>query len=135
MGDWIYYKQAKNISIYTCLLIALYGLVAALCFNPLNWYGIVIASLFILYDIIIFFKRSWNFHCCTREMATRIFLPCTIVSIISGVVLSFFFDEGFMNCWSIGLFSAGVLYLMITIRLFKTVERGWYSRIWIGAKY
>lgn len=124
MGDWIYYRQAKEISIFTCLLIALYGLIVATCFNPSSWYLIVSASLLILWDMIIFFRRFRNFHCCTKEIASTVFLPCTIVSIILGIVFSCFFKEGFMNSWSIGLFSSGVIYLVITIRLFRAIERG-----------
>lgn len=124
MGDWIYYEHARELSIFTCILIALYGLVVALCFNPIVWHGMILASLFILFDIVIFFRKSWNFHCCTREMATLIFMPWGIASIILGVILACFLKGGFLNCWSIGAFSSGVIYLMITARLFNRAEHG-----------
>ena len=127
MGDWIYYRRASHISIYTCMFIALYGLVVALCSNPINWYGIVIASLFILYDIVFFFKHARHFLCCTR-MVTRIFMRCGIFSVMLGIILACFFKEGFLNSWSIGAFSSGVIYLAITARLYDRPEHYWISK-------
>ena len=124
MSDFIYYREAKEISIFTCALVGLYGLVVALCFDPIIWHGMILASLFILYDIVIFFRKAENFHCCTQEMVTTVFLPCGVVFVILGVILACFFKEGFLNCWSIGAFSSGVIYLMITARLFNRAERG-----------